>query len=119
MPAGSVWAYFGCGLFASSARIAGEDGRDGAPMSEQSATEFGCLLRRLRNRAQLTQEALAEAATVSPRTVSDLERGVNRTARMATTELLATALGLAGLERRRSEERRVGKECRARGGGEA
>ena len=69
-------------------------------MSEQSATEFGCLLRRLRNRAQLTQEALAEAATVSPRTVSDLERGVNRTARMATTELLATALGLAGLERR-------------------
>jgi tetratricopeptide (TPR) repeat protein/transcriptional regulator with XRE-family HTH domain len=69
-------------------------------MSEQSALEFGCLLRRLRTREQLTQDAVAEAATLSARTVSDLERGINRTAHKATAELLATALGLAGLERR-------------------
>ena len=69
-------------------------------MSEQSALEFGCLLRRLRTREGLTQEALAVAATVSARTVSDLERGINRTAHKATAELVATGLGLAGLERR-------------------
>jgi tetratricopeptide (TPR) repeat protein/transcriptional regulator with XRE-family HTH domain len=68
-------------------------------MSKQRALEFGCLLRRLRAREQLTQEALAEAATLSVRTISDLERGVNRTARRATAELLATALGLVGPER--------------------
>ncbi|HEY3981748.1 MAG TPA: helix-turn-helix transcriptional regulator [Streptosporangiaceae bacterium] len=35
----------------------------------------------LRGDARLTQEELAEAAALSPRSVSDLERGVNRTAR--------------------------------------
>jgi tetratricopeptide (TPR) repeat protein len=44
----------------------------------------------------MTQEELAEAAGVSPRAISDLERGVNRTARKDTAELLAGALGLAG-----------------------
>jgi tetratricopeptide (TPR) repeat protein/transcriptional regulator with XRE-family HTH domain len=67
-------------------------------MSKQHASEFGCLLRRLRIRALLTQEALAEAANLSARTVSDLERGVSRTAHQATAELLAAGLGLAGLE---------------------
>lgn len=33
----------------------------------------------------MTQEGLAEAATVSPRSVSDLERGVNQTARRGPT----------------------------------
>jgi transcriptional regulator with XRE-family HTH domain len=47
-------------------------------------------------RARLTQEELAEAADLSPRSVSDLERGINRTARKDTAELLADALGLAG-----------------------
>ena len=57
---------------------------------------FAGLLQQLRDDAQLTQEELAEAASVSPRSVSDLERGVNRTARKDTALLLAGALGLAG-----------------------
>ena len=56
---------------------------------------FAGLLRQLRAGARLTQEELAEAAGLSPRSVSDLERGVNRTARKDTAELLARALGLA------------------------
>ena len=65
-------------------------------MAEQTAVGFGGLLRQLRARAKLTQEELAEAASLSPRSVSDLERGINRTARKDTAELLAGALGLAG-----------------------
>ena len=57
------------------------------------------MLRQLRTEARLTQEELAEAAKVSPRSVSDLERGINRTARKDTAELLANALGLAGAVR--------------------
>jgi tetratricopeptide (TPR) repeat protein/transcriptional regulator with XRE-family HTH domain len=66
------------------------------PVAEQAAPGFGALLRRLRAEAGLTQEELAEAARLSPRSVSDLERGINRTARAATARLLADALGLAG-----------------------
>ena len=65
-------------------------------MAEQPALGFAGLLRQLRAGAKLTQEELAEAAGLSPRSVSDLERGVNRTARKDTAELLAGALGLAG-----------------------
>jgi predicted ATPase/DNA-binding XRE family transcriptional regulator len=57
---------------------------------------FGGLLRQLREQAGLTQEELAEAARVSRRAVSDLERGINRTARKDTAVLLAGALGLDG-----------------------
>ena len=64
-------------------------------MAEQSVLEFAGLLRQLRAEARLTQEELAEAAGLSPRSVSDLERGINRTARKDTAELLAGALGLA------------------------
>jgi predicted ATPase/DNA-binding XRE family transcriptional regulator len=64
-------------------------------VAEQAALNFGGLLRQLRAEARLTQEELAEAAQLSPRSVSDLERGVNRTARKETAELLADALGLA------------------------
>jgi glyoxylase-like metal-dependent hydrolase (beta-lactamase superfamily II) len=63
--------------------------------AEQPGLGFAGLLRELRARAQLTQEELAEAARLSPRSVSDLERGVNRTARKDTAVLLAGALGLA------------------------
>ena len=56
---------------------------------------FAGLLRQLRTEALLTQEELAEAARLSPRSVSDLERGINRTARKDTAVLLAGALGLA------------------------
>ena len=65
-------------------------------MTEQSVLEFAGVLRQLRAEAKLTQEELAEAAGLSPRSVSDLERGINRTARKDTAELLAGALGLAG-----------------------
>jgi tetratricopeptide (TPR) repeat protein/DNA-binding XRE family transcriptional regulator len=54
------------------------------------------LLRKLRTDARLTQEQLAEAARLSPRAVSDLERGINLTARKETARLLADALGLTG-----------------------
>src|SRR5512140_3824798 len=56
---------------------------------------FAGLLRQFRTEARLTQEELAEAAGLSPRSVSDLERGINRTARKDTAVLLAGALGLA------------------------
>jgi len=65
------------------------------PVAEP-ALSFAGLLRQLRAEARLTQEELAEAASLSPRSVSDLERGVNRTARKDTAVLLADALGLAG-----------------------
>jgi WD40 repeat protein/transcriptional regulator with XRE-family HTH domain len=65
-------------------------------MAEQAAVSFGGLLRQLRAEARLTQEELAEAAKLSPRSVSDLERGINRTARKDTAGLLADALDLAG-----------------------
>jgi tetratricopeptide (TPR) repeat protein/transcriptional regulator with XRE-family HTH domain len=57
---------------------------------------FGRLLRRLRDDAGLTQDELAEAAAVSQRAISDLERGINATARKDTAVLLAGALGLDG-----------------------
>src|SRR5262245_33210641 len=57
---------------------------------------FAGLLRQVRTEARLTQEELAEAAGLSPRSVSDLERGINRTARKDTAVLLADALSLTG-----------------------
>jgi tetratricopeptide (TPR) repeat protein/transcriptional regulator with XRE-family HTH domain len=63
---------------------------------EEPALTFAGLLQQLRAEARLTQEELAEAAGLSPRSVSDLERGVNRTARKETAVLLAGALGLSG-----------------------
>ena len=68
-------------------------------MAEQPGLSFAGLLRQLRAEAKLTQEELAEAAGLSPRSVSDLERGVNRTARKDTALLLAGALGLSGPSR--------------------
>jgi len=53
---------------------------------------FGELLRRLRLAGDLTQEALAARALISTRAVSDLERGINLTARRHTADLLADAL---------------------------
>src|SRR5215469_15113545 len=64
-------------------------------MVEQTALGLAGLLRQLRVGAQLTQQELAKAAGVSPRSVSDLERGINRTARTDTAVRLAGALGLA------------------------
>jgi tetratricopeptide (TPR) repeat protein/transcriptional regulator with XRE-family HTH domain len=78
-------------------------------MGEQQAERgFGGLLRRLRVEAGLTQEELAAAASLSPRSVSDLERGINHTARGQTARLLAEALHLTG-------PARVAFEAAARG----
>ena len=64
-------------------------------MAERATSGLAGLLRQLRAEAQLTQTELAKAAGVSPRAVSDLERGINRTARHDTAVRLAGALGLA------------------------
>jgi predicted ATPase/DNA-binding CsgD family transcriptional regulator len=64
-------------------------------MAEQAIVGFAGLLRQLRAGAGLTQQELAKAAGLSPRAVSDLERGINRTARHDTAVRLAGALGLA------------------------
>ena len=69
---------------------------------------FGRLLRSLRMAAGLTQEELGEAAKVSYRSISDLERGISRFPRRDTTRLLADALGLSG-------DDRAGFEAAARG----
>jgi transcriptional regulator with XRE-family HTH domain len=68
---------------------------DGPP-AEHAGLGFGGLLRRLRDDAGLTQDELAEVARVSQRAISDLERGINRTARKDTALLLAGALSLDG-----------------------
>ncbi len=60
---------------------------------------FGQLLRQLRTSAGLSQEELALAAALSTRAVSDLERGINLTARRETARLLADALHLTGQDR--------------------
>src|SRR6516225_8235795 len=70
-------------------------GGGAAVMAEQATLGFAGLLRRLRAEAQLTQEELAKAAGLSPRSVRDLGRGINRTARKDTAVQLAGALGLA------------------------
>src|SRR6201989_3435968 len=67
-----------------------------AMVTEQPEMSFAGLLRQLRAEARLTQEELASAAGVSPRSVSNLERGINRTAHKDTAMLLADALGLTG-----------------------
>ncbi|HEX7269626.1 MAG TPA: helix-turn-helix domain-containing protein, partial [Streptosporangiaceae bacterium] len=68
----------------------------GARDGDRACVSFAGLLRQLRAGAKLTQEELALAAGVSPRSVSNLERGINRTAHKDTAVLLAGALGLTG-----------------------
>ena len=89
----------------AAARPGGRGGRQlGLPGGlyrdrERAMVAFGQLLRQLRTSAGLSQEELAQAAALSTRTVSDLERGINLTARNETARLLADALGLAGPDR--------------------
>lgn len=73
--------------------------RDTIAMATDSSHPFGALLRRFRTLAGLTQESLADRAGISVRAVSDLERGINRTPRADTLELLAAALALAPHDR--------------------
>ena len=71
-------------------------------MAEPPVT-FAALLRQLRTERQLTQEELAEASGVRPRTLSDLERGVAVTPQRETIRRLADALQLAGQVRAQFE----------------
>ncbi len=66
-------------------------------MKEHSS--FGALLKRYRLAAGLSQEALAARASLSARTISDLERGVHGTPRTDTLELLTGALSLSAQQR--------------------
>jgi len=65
---------------------------------------FADLLKRLRGAAGLTQEALAERAGLSVRGLSDLERGVNRSPRADTVQMLAKALTLTSADREAFEQ---------------
>ena len=76
-------------------------GRGDGDVTGLDGLDFADLLRLLRGEAGLTQDELAQAAGVSQRAVSDLERRVNVTARKATAELLAGVLGLDGPARER------------------
>ncbi|MEV0158226.1 helix-turn-helix domain-containing protein [Micromonospora sp. NPDC050686] len=60
---------------------------------------FAVLLRHHRLNRRLTQEALAEQAGISSRSIGGMERGTGRGPRPHTLEQLATALKLAGAER--------------------
>jgi tetratricopeptide (TPR) repeat protein/transcriptional regulator with XRE-family HTH domain len=68
-------------------------------VAEPSVSSFAGLLKQLRTSARMTQEELAARAGLSPRSISDLERGVHITARSQTAELLAEALGLTDSDR--------------------
>src|SRR6202050_1471494 len=79
------------------------------------------MLRQLRAGAGLTQEELAEAAGLNPRTISDLERGLAPTPHRDTVRRLAGALQLGGSARVEFEAAARGHTGpgRARGGGVA
>src|SRR5438067_1919956 len=64
-----------------------------------SPIPFGVLLKRYRVAAGLTQDELAARAELSPRGISDLERGVRKRPHPATRERLAGALELALYDR--------------------
>jgi transcriptional regulator with XRE-family HTH domain len=56
--------------------------------------DFGRYLQRLRHLHGFTQDQLAEAAELSSRCISDLERGINVAPRATTVNRLSRALGL-------------------------
>jgi tetratricopeptide (TPR) repeat protein/DNA-binding XRE family transcriptional regulator len=68
-------------------------------MVNGSTPSLARLLRQLREKAAMTQEELAEQASLSARSVSDWERGITPTARWDSIRLLADALGLVGADR--------------------
>lgn len=64
------------------------------PGTDEASVRFGELLREHRRAAGLTQEQLAERAGVSPRSISELERGGSHVPRRDTVALVARALAL-------------------------
>ncbi|MFF2044562.1 helix-turn-helix domain-containing protein [Kitasatospora sp. NPDC058170] len=67
--------------------------------SEQSTAGFGELLRVRRERVGLTQQCLADHATLSVRAIRDMESGRVQRPRQETVRLLADALRLEGRSR--------------------
>lgn len=65
----------------------------------QEQRNFGVLLKQSRLAAGLSQEALATRASLSTRTISDLERGIHDIPRASTLELLMGALSLSDQQR--------------------
>ena len=81
-------------------------------MAAENVPHFADLLRRARIASGLTQEELAEAAGISVRAVSNLERGVNRAPHRYTRQLLADALKLSDDARAQwaTSARRTGRQ---------
>ena len=69
---------------------------------------FASAMRSARIKRGLTQRALAERLNMSVRTIIEIER-CRSSPKFETVMLLARELNVS-----RSEERRVGKECRSR-----
>jgi transcriptional regulator with XRE-family HTH domain len=63
-------------------------------MARTASASFAELLKRHRAAAGLTQEELAERATLSARAISDLERGIKHRPYAHTVQRLVQALGL-------------------------
>ena len=74
---------------------------------------LGRLVRRHRDLAGLTQEALAERAGISARAVSDIERGLRSTVYVDTATRLADALALDGASRQQFEATARGRHATA------
>ncbi|WP_224283017.1 helix-turn-helix domain-containing protein, partial [Streptomyces sp. LS1784] len=70
----------------------------------RTAAGFGELLRLRRERVGLTQQCLADHATLSVRAIRDMESGRVRRPRNETVRLLADALRLEGRSRTDFEE---------------
>ena len=80
----------------------------------QEQLSFGQTLRHYRRAAGLTQEELAERATVSVRAISDLERGLRTVPQRDTIALLAQALDVPRAELEAAVRRRRGPVPRSR-----
>jgi transcriptional regulator with XRE-family HTH domain len=85
------------------------------------ALTFAEVLRRQRQARGLTQEDLPERATLSARTISDLERGLKESPHSTTIHLLVRALALGARpgQARRAFARSVGGSCIRAGSGVA
>jgi predicted ATPase/DNA-binding XRE family transcriptional regulator len=70
-----------------------------ANAQESDRRVFGRLLRGYRRAAGISQEALAERAQISSRTVASLEQGTRQRPRVATLALLSDALSLSNHQR--------------------
>ncbi len=75
---------------------------------------LGVLVRQFRRAAGLSQEELAARATLSARTLSNLERGAIRKPQAETLRLIADALGLAPAERALLDAALRGRSTRRR-----